>query len=611
MLIHSACGGVGLAAIQLAKMVGAEIYATVGSEDKIKYLTDIVGLPRNRIFTSRDTSFVKELMRETGGKGVDLALNSLSGELLHATWHSVAEFGRMVEIGKRDILGGGKLDMDVFLTNRGYTCFCLDHLAQNRPAAFKELLRWVRRHLEEGRIQPIPRARVFDATSLQEALRYMQKGQHIGKIVISMRDETDGKGTIKINTDPAAVRAPKKLLQLDPSASYMLVGGLGGLGRAVSRHLIDHGARRLIFLSRHAGTSPGDADFVRELQSMGCEVVLVRGSAASADDVTRAVRQAGGPDLRGVMQCSMVLSDQAFSRMTLDEWDAAVAPKVQGTWNLHDATVSCGARLDFFVLFSSMSGLTGQAGQANYAGANTFLDAFVQYRNSLGLAASAVDIGAVQDVGYVSQDAALLNRMMLASAHGITEPELLEALTAAMLFPPGVSRDNKMSPNTAAETNFEDRNTFVLGLGTRIPLSSPDSRAFWRKDRRMAVYHNTSKATRDDGGPNNNTDNLKAFLVRARSDASLLKAPDTAAFLAKEVGRKLFSFLLKPLEDLNTSVPLSQLGMDSLVGVEMRSWWRQAFGFDITVLELLGSGNLAALGSHAAEGLVKVLDCKN
>lgn len=608
VLIHSACGGVGLAAIQLARMVGAEIYATVGSEDKIKYLTDTVGLPRNRIFSSRDASFAAALMRETGGRGVDLALNSLSGELLHATWHSVAEFGRMVEIGKRDILGGGKLDMDVFLTNRGYTCFCLDHLAQNRPAAFKELLRWVRRHLEEGNIRPIPRARVFDASSLQEALRYMQKGRHIGKIVISMRDETDGKGTIKINTGPAAVRAPKKLLQLDSSASYMLVGGLGGLGRSVSRHLVDHGARRLVYLSRSAGTGPGDADFVRELKSMACEVVLVKGSVASADDVSRAVQQA--PNLRGVMQCSMVLSDQAFARMSLDEWDTAVAPKVQGTWNLHDATVSCGAELDFFVLFSSMSGLTGQAGQANYAAANTFLDAFVQYRNSLGLAASAVDIGAVQDVGYVSQDAALLNRMMLASAHGITEPELLEALTAAMLFPPGLSRDNEASPNTAAETTFEDRNTFVLGLGTRIPLSSPESRAFWRKDRRMAVYHNSSKAARDDGGPNN-TDNLKAFVARARSDASLLKAPDTAAFLAKEVGRKLFSFLLKPLEDLNTSVPLSQLGMDSLVGVEMRSWWRQAFGFDITVLELLGSGNLAALGSHAAEGLMKVLDCKN
>ncbi|KAJ0124602.1 polyketide synthase [Diaporthe amygdali] len=598
VLIHSACGGVGLAAIQLARMVGAEIYATVGSDEKIKYLTDKVGLPRNRIFSSRDTSFVEGLMRETNGKGVDLALNSLSGELLHATWHSVAEFGRMVEIGKRDILGAGKLDMDVFLTNRGYTCFCLDHLAQNRPSAFKKLFQWVRKNLEESKIQPIERARVFDASSLQKALRHMQKGQHIGKIVISMRD---AEGKIKINTAPVK---PARKLQLDSSASYMLVGGLGGLGRAVSRHLVDHGARRLVYMSRSAGAGPGDADFVREIESMGCEVLLVKGSVTSADDVSRAVRQAS--NLKGIMQCSMVLSDQAFARMSHQEWNTAVAPKVQGTWNLHNASVSFGAKLDFFVLFSSMSGLTGQAGQANYAGANTFLDAFVQYRNSLGLAASAIDIGAVQDVGYVSQDPALLKRMMLASAHGITEPEFLEALTNAMLSSPGQSGNNA-SPDRG-ETSFEDRSTFVLGLGTKIPLSSPDSRAFWRKDRRMAVYHNSSKAIRDDGG--SNSDNLKAFLARAREDTTLLKAPGTAAFLAREVGRKLFSFLLKSEEDLNTSVPLSQLGMDSLVGVEMRSWWRQAFGFDITVLELLGSGNLDALGSHAAEGLLKVLDSK-
>lgn len=245
--------------------------------------------------------------------------------------------------------------MDVFLTNRGYTCFCLDHLAQNRPAAFKELLRWVRRHLEEGKIRAIPRAKVFDASSLQEALRYMQKGQHIGKIVISMRD---AEGTVKINTAPVK---PAKKLQLVSSASYMLVGGLGGLGRAVSRHLVDHGARRLVYLSRSAGTGPGDPDFVRELESMGCEVLLVRGSAASADDVSRAVQQA--PNLRGVMQCSMVLSDQAFARMSLEEWNTAVAPKVQGTWNLHNATVSAGAKLDFFVLFHVRPDWPGRPGQ--------------------------------------------------------------------------------------------------------------------------------------------------------------------------------------------------------------------------------------------------------
>jgi len=138
ILIHSACGGVGLAAIQIARMVGAEIYTTVGSEDKVQHLMTNFRIPRGRIFNSRNTSFVEDVMRETGGKGVDLALNSLSGELLHATWRCVAEFGKMVEIGKRDIIGSGKLDMDVFLANRSYCCVDVDQLCSKKPELCKE-----------------------------------------------------------------------------------------------------------------------------------------------------------------------------------------------------------------------------------------------------------------------------------------------------------------------------------------------------------------------------------------------------------------------------------------------------------------------------------------
>lgn len=138
VLIHSACGGVGLAAIQLAQMVGAEIYATVGSEEKVQYLMKTFNLPRNRIFNSRDDSFVEGVMRETNGEGVDIALNSLSGELLHATWRCIAEFGKMVDIGKRDFLGAGRLDMDVFLGSRTYSAFYLDLLLDKRKSAIKE-----------------------------------------------------------------------------------------------------------------------------------------------------------------------------------------------------------------------------------------------------------------------------------------------------------------------------------------------------------------------------------------------------------------------------------------------------------------------------------------
>jgi hypothetical protein len=238
--------------------------------------------------------------------------------------------------------------------------------------------------LREGHITPIKPVKVFDASLVQDAFRHLQQGQHIGKIVIALRDID---GSVKSGITPAKTA---KQLKLDKTASYLLVGGLGGIGRAVSRHLVEHNARCLVFLSRNAGSGPEDHDFIEELKSMGCDVRLVKGSVANIDDVSRAVHQAR--NLKGIMQCSMVLQDQAFPRMSLFDWKTATAPKVEGTWNLHNATLSAGIDLDFCVLFSSMSGVTGQAGQANYAGANTFLDSFVQYRTHLGLAAASIDM---------------------------------------------------------------------------------------------------------------------------------------------------------------------------------------------------------------------------
>lgn len=137
-MIHSAAGGVGIAAIQIAQMLEAEIYVTVGNNEKVRFLIDNFKIPRNRILFSRDHSFVEDLMRETDGRGVDIALNSLSGELLHATWACVAEFGKMIEIGKRDLLGGGKLDMETFLANRTYTCVDVDQICWKKPAVSRK-----------------------------------------------------------------------------------------------------------------------------------------------------------------------------------------------------------------------------------------------------------------------------------------------------------------------------------------------------------------------------------------------------------------------------------------------------------------------------------------
>ena len=422
----------------------------------------------------------------------------------------------------------------------------------------------------------------------------MQRGQHIGRICVSIRESSKG------TTLGAQVLGRRNAVELHESASYLLVGGLGGLGRATSTWMVEHGARHLIFLSRNAGKGPNDESFVNELNSMGCHVHLVRGSVTDTQDVKKAIGKVVRP-LKGILQMSMVLHDENFSSMTLDQWNAVNVPKIQGTWNLHDSTMSAGLDLDFFVMFSSLSGIFGQPGQANYASGNTFLDAFVQYRKNLGLPASAIDIGAVGDVGYVSENPELRQKMFATGFTILNEQEVLDALEVAMM--------PKKLGNSGYRnlTHFADPNSFLLGLACTIPLNDPANRAVWKNDRRMAVYHNNAGGVANAAVSNTS---LKLFLASAKADTSLLKSTDAANFLAGEIGKRLLDLLMKPEEDLNISLSLTDLGVDSLTGIELCAWWKQALGFKISVLEMLGMGTLEALGRHAAEGLMKAIQAE-
>lgn len=418
----------------------------------------------------------------------------------------------------------------------------------------------------------------------------MQQGQHIGKIVLTMRD-ADGK--MKIGSTPTR---PADQIKVDGLASYLLAGGLGGIATVIARHLVENGARRLVCLSRNPGSKPEDVDTIKELESMGCEVILVKGNLISKKDIVHAVQQA--PNLKGVLHAPMLLADESFRNLTLEQWNKVSDPKVKGAWYLHEAIMDAGIDLNFFVFLSSMSGLNGQPGQSNYAGANTFLDAFAQYRNNMGLVASSIDIGAVADMGYAARDEALLQRLITNGYSGVTQPEMIEAFTAASSYPATTS-----DINTRSEP-FVHRNTFATGFGSTVSLSNPESRSWWKKDIRMAVWHNISEGT-DDQEAGGNT--LKAFLAKAKNAPDTLRDPDTVSYISLEIGKQLMNLLLRSEDELDVTLPLAQLGLDSLVSIEMRTWWRQTFGSDISVLQLLGLGTLEKLGKHAVDQLLTAI----
>jgi hypothetical protein len=466
-------------------------------------------------------------------------------------------------------------------------------IVANFLSSLYSLLQSMVNFLRDGHIKPLPIARIFKTSEVEEMFRDMQKGSHIGKFILELRSAT---GTPLFQDVPLVKRSH---FQLDSTASYLLIGGLGGLGRSISVWMVQHGARNLTFLSRSAGSGEHDQEFAREVESMGCTVQFATGSVTNPSDVTRAVDGMTAP-LKGIIQMSMVLRDQAFPRMNIKEWNEAIEPKVQGTWNLHEVTRARNINLDFFLLFSSLSGIIGQPGQANYAAANTFLDAFVQYRNSLQLPCTAIDLGAVADAGYLFENEGLLKKMQGTGWRPLQEKELLAALHVSM------QPKEKTGRSMTEENTFNsvDKNTFLLGIAPSVPLSDPSSSARMRRDVRMAIYHNASVST----SASSSTNALSSFLLSVKSTPSILKSPETEQFLAHEIGKRLNELLLKDEADIIISLGLAELGMDSLVAVEMRAWWKMSFRFEISGMEMLGMGSLEGLGKKAADGLRALYD---
>ncbi|KAI0377169.1 polyketide synthase [Hypomontagnella monticulosa] len=608
VLVHSACGGIGLAALQVCRAVGAEVFATVGSEKKIKHLMEYHGIARNRIFSSRDSSFEAGILRETGGRGIDLVLNSLSGELLHKSWECVAEYGTMIELSKRDLWGAGKLDMAPFLANRSYAAVDIHQFVRERPEKIGQVLTQYVDMYNRGQLQPLDPVSYFDAEVVEQAFRHLQNGDHIGKIVVTIPKDAS-----RIHSTPHA-----RLVTLDPEATYLMVGGSKGLGGSIATWLVERGARSLTFLSRSTGTNPETKALFEELQAMGCSVSAVAGSVDNQEDV-RAAISSSGKSVKGVFQLAMVLSDSPLIDMNLSEWQAAIGPKVRGTWNLHHTLAD--QSLDFFWMASSLVTVIDQPGQGNYSAGCSFLEAFCQYRHGLGLPATVLNICPVGGVGYVAENPHARRNTKAQGLVFLGEQEFLDFVQLNILHPngDGVTRSEEPAPCRVVPLPWQNYGQVLMGLRSELHLDDPNNRTNWRRDRRMGMYHNVWPDDKDGAVKGASQSSAVAlFLGRTLSVADedgeaaikLLAQPESATFLAREIGKKIYELILEPMEDseeIDTSLTLSQIGLDSLMAIELRRWFRRAVGIVISVLEIMGSGSLIQLARLTTEKLVEKL----
>ncbi|WQF90289.1 Putative Acyl transferase domain superfamily, quinone oxidoreductase/zeta-crystallin, thiolase [Colletotrichum destructivum] len=603
VLIHSAAGGVGIAAIQVAKMVGAVIYCTVSNDSKAEFLVDRFSIPRRHIFNSRDATFLPAVLEATERRGVDVVLNSLAGELLHASWKCVAKFGTFVEIGRRDLVGQGRLAMDTFEANRSFVGFDLLRFTTERPLTVKSLIRRALAFYTEGHIRPIFPLTTLPAAKISEAIRFMQKGQHLGKTVVTMPE----------NHNELVSEKPHSPIILRNDAAYLLVGGLGGLGRSITTWLAERGARYFVFLSRSAASVSDDDPFVLELKALGCTTVRVSGDVANYEDVLRAIEAAGRP-IAGVLQASMVVRDNNLIDMSWDEWVAASRPKIQGTWNLHNAFVREQAQpLDLFFLFSSAGAMSGHWGQANYNAGNTFLDAFVQYRHSLGLPASVLNIGIMGDVGYVSENNGLLDSLRSTSQYVMEESALLECIE--LMLKRSIVAQEVPAPAAASSGGgggrhwrYAQRSQMGIGLRSLLPITAPANRTTWRKDPRFLVYRNLEEAGSSASGAAGALSSDEALAQQLReigTNMILLRSSETAALLARAIGKTLLGFMMRSEDELDLDGSLTSMGIDSMISIELRNWIRRQLGAEVTVLEIVRAASLKDLGEIIQKRLVE------
>ena len=290
------------------------------------------------------------------------------------------------------------------------------------------------------------------------------------------------------------------------------------------------------------------------------------------------------------------------------DWRIVHDCKVKGTWNLHHALD--GVDLDFFILMSSISGSVGHPGQFNYTSANSFLDSFAQYRQSLGLPCSSINLGGMEGIGFLSERPAKLNQYRSFGLHILHEQHLVDSIQLAMT--PEIKTSGAWRrPRRAigAHTPFYNINQHVVGLNTSKPLADPTNRALYKGDPRVALYHNVAPmeekggSSASGGGGAGRDESLRALLAQAEADPKSLYEPGTLEKVSWEVGRTLFSFLLLPEEDLDISLSLDSIGIDSLVSIEIRNWWRKMLGLEITVLEIMKAGTIEGLGKLAIEQL--------
>ena len=539
VLIHGAAGGVGLAAIQLALHLGAEVYATAGSDEKRELVT-LLGA--DHVLDSRTLDFADLVMASTAGEGVDVILNSLAGEAIRRNLSILRPFGRFLELGKRDFFENTPVGLRPFKDNISYFGIDADQLLTAKPQLAKQLFQEVMALFAQGVLTPLP-YRSFVAPHVVDAFRFMQQSRQIGKVIVRMADQ------MPVLSRPSVRPQP---LELDANSTWLVTGGLASFGAATVHWLVAHGVKHLLLISRRGMQTPGADRLVEALQDAGVQVLVkscdVADKAALQSVLDHAKRTM--PPLRGVLHAATSYADQFMHQLEPMQVQQVMDPKLLGAWHLHTLTIDI--PLTHFVLYSSVTTLIGNPGQANYVAANAGLEGLSRYRQALGLPAVCVGWGPIADTGYLARHQNIkdsleqrMGKPPLASVRALDE---LERILQA-------------SGPVYTVANFDWRI-----LAKHLPSASADR------------YDDLKYLLRQQAGTEETLD-IKSLIAGKTEE-------EVKAVIANMVSYEVAQILCMPVEKIDTGKPLHDIGLDSLMAVELALGLEKKVGIQLPVMML-------------------------
>ncbi|CAI3954351.1 Acyl carrier protein (AcpP) (PDB:1ACP) [Commensalibacter communis] len=546
ILVHSGSGGLGLAAISIAKMRKARIFATAGNEEKRQYLRDI---GCEHVWNSRNLEFVDGVKEVTNGRGVDIVINSLSGEALQHSLSLVAPYGYFFEVGKRDIVEGKWLPMHAFNENITFRSMDLDRMLAQRPEEIIRMLAACTRHIMNREIV-MPPCTVMPAAKATEAFRLLASAQHIGKVVLDFSDTTD----LMVNP------LPKEIPTVQENAAYLVTGAYGGMGLQLVQWLVSMGAKHLVLVGRSLKVE--DETIQKALDILASHNITVHQMQADIVDynsIKSVIEQATQLDvpLKGVFHCAAVIDDGVITNLDNERLSKVILPKAQGAWNLHELTKDM--ELDHFVLFSSATNLLGNIGQAAYVSANFFLDALAKYRKQIGLPALAIEWGAIDGGSMYQKDSRAAKNF---ETIGVTPIPIKEALsTISLLW--------KADQPCVGVLDIDWSKWFGV---------FPMTRSVGRYQELLTLGNSSYEQT------------------EVLRQLNALPLEERLPFVVKNLIDILTKTLQIPPDSIDGNTRLTELGIDSLVGVELQIAISNTLGCEISLLQLMKEENLQDVG---------------